>query len=123
MCEISYNGIITVNRGDSFSIDIPLSTGSTLFPVKFALDKGDFVYLGVMEPNQPFEDAIIRKMFPGDNHIGQDFASFEFTPDDTRCLLPGRYYYQVKISKSNPHNKVGYNVYTLVDKTQFFITD
>lgn len=123
MCEITYNGIVNVNRGDSFYMDVPLSTNGKLFPINFDLTENDYVYLGVMEPNQPFEDALIRKVATVNELVSENTVRFKFAPQDTQCVLPGRYYYQVKIQKCNPLDSNDYEVCTLIDKTQFFILE
>ena len=63
MFNIAFNGIITVNRGDSFQFPLVLNMGTNLEPEKYVLGSNAFVYFAVMEPNKPFENALIRKKF------------------------------------------------------------
>ena len=94
MYNITKNGIITVNRGDSFTISLPLNVGTPFNPEYYRLGEDDEVYFGLMEPNQPFEFALVRKIFTKDNQTG-DVLNMSFRPEDTEKLLPGRYYYSI----------------------------
>ena len=122
MFKISSNGIITVNRGDSFELPISLQTGDAMNPVKYTLQQGDVIYLGIMEPNQPFETAIVRKKFEYTQLDENNNIYIRFWPNDTVCLLPGKYYYQVKIQTYDVENNK-WDVETVIDKTLFYIQE
>lgn len=111
------NNIIEVNRGDSFTIDFLINLGSPVFPDYYHLEAGDKVYFGLMEPNQPFEFALIRKVFNGENQDADNILHMDFVPTDTEELLCGRYYYSIKLEKANG------DVFTLLPKTKFTIFD
>ena len=111
------DGIITVNRGDTFVINLPINLGSQLIPENYTLVEGDKVYFGLMDPNQPFEFALIRKVFTSENQVN-DVLSMKFTPEDTEHLLPGRYYYSLKLYKA-----IDESVTTFVSNTKFIIVD
>ncbi len=117
MFTISLNGIIRVNRGDSFSFLVPVNVGNNLISDIYMLTESDALYVGVMEPNQPFERALIRKKYTKDSQDENGNVVVRFTPDDTLNLLPGKYYYQIKLVRSGPETAVC----TIVDQTQFFI--
>lgn len=123
MFNISYNGIITVNRGDSFRMPLVLNIGTKFEPMRLTLDDYSFVYFAVMEPNQPFENALIRKKFTKDDLLENGDILIKFKPQDTQCVLPGKYYYQVKLQKVNPNNADDYEVHTVIDKTLFYILE
>lgn len=123
MFNISYNGIITVNRGDSFRMPLVLNIGTKFEPMRLTLDDYSFVYFAVMEPNQPFENALIRKKFTKDDLLENGDILIKFKPQDTQCVLPGKYYYQVKLQKVNPDNTDDYEVHTVIDKTLFYILE
>ena len=122
MFKISSNGIVTVNRGDSFELPIVLQTGNSMFPVNYTLQPHDTLYLGIMEPNQPFENAIVRKKFEYTDLDENSNIFIRFWPNDTVCLLPGKYYYQVKIQTYDEEYK-RYDVETIIDKTLFYIQE
>ena len=113
------NGTIYVVRGDSGEFVVPLNIGTNLFP-KYLNSDNFIIYFGVMEPNQPFENAIIRQKYDSTS-VKDNTVTIKLRPDDTRCLLPGKYYYQIKIE--DIHSDSTSDVYTVVDKTQFFITE
>ena len=115
MFTIASNGIITVNR-------VTLLFGCVGKPTRYELQDSDRLYLGIMEPNQPFETAIVRKMLKGTDVPNGRRPVFRFWPEDTACLLPGKYYYQIKIETLDPqYNR--YDVETIVDKTLFYIQE
>ena len=134
MFNIAFNGIITVNRGDSFRFPLTINFGSTLNPETYLLNEHDKVYFAVMEPNQPFECALIKKVFTSKDINENREIEISFKPKDTECVLPGKYYYQIKLQRF--HKKTDsegnelpywdmedYDVDTVVDKTQFFILE
>ena len=126
MFTISNNGIVTVNRGDSFELPIVLNYGDPLRHHAYTLQLDDTLYVGIMEPNQPFETAILKKVITY-NDVSEDGNIFvRFWPEDTICLLPGKYYYQVKLQTVDVDSKTGqarYDVETVVDKTLFYIQE
>lgn len=123
MFKISNNGIITVNRGDSFELPITLNIGGSVDFVNYELSPDDEIYLGVMEPGQPFETAILRKKFTYADQVSTDGnIVIRFWPNDTCCLLPGKYYYQVKLQTKDAATG-RYDVETVIDKTLFYIQE
>ena len=123
MFNLAYNGIITVNRGDSFTLPLTLNHGTNLEPIQYRMDEQSFVYFGVMEPNEPFENALIRKKYTIDDVDENGNILIRFRPQDTQCVLPGRYYYQVKLQRFYSEDPEDYDVDTVIDKTQFFILE
>ena len=67
MFNIAFNGIITVNRGDSFTLPMQLNYGTNLEPMTYTVEGKSIVYFAVMEPNQPFECALIRKKYTAED--------------------------------------------------------
>ena len=123
MFNVSRAGIITVNRGDSFDIPIVLNVGDSMDFRQYAILPHDTVYLGVMEPNQPFECALIRKRYTYEDLDERGNLIVHFSSRDTECLLPGKYYYQVKLQTVRNQQKNEYDVETVVDKTLFYIQE
>lgn len=122
MFHISSNGIVTVNRGDSFEFPVTLNVGSSIDRTEYILNQKDTLYLGIMQPNEPFETALIRKKFTYDDLDADGNILFRFWPEDTVCVLPGKYYYQVKLQTVD--EKTGrYDVETVIDKTLFYIQE
>ena len=123
MFNITYNGIVTVNRGDSFEIPILINFGTNLEPLLYKVTPNDILYMGIMEPNQPFEAALIRKKCTIEDVDGSGNVVFKFRPQDTQCVLPGKYYYQVKLQRFNSNTPDDYTVDTVIPKKQFFILE
>lgn len=126
MIDLSRNGIIEVNRGDSFELPLFINQGTDITPIRYNMkDSNSEVYVGVMEPNQPFERAIIRKKYTKDDVNENGDIVIKFSSNDTVCLLPGKYYYQIKIKLYNNYdnNKEDYNINTIVPMTQFIIVE
>lgn len=122
MFDISENGIIRINRGDSFELPVILNIGNSIKNSIYRLSENDVLYLGVMEPNQPFETAIVRKKI---TYVDQDedgAIGVRFWPNDTACLLPGKYYYQIKLQTIDPSTGRE-DVETVINKTLFYIQE
>ena len=121
MFDIINNGAIVINRVDSAEAPLFINQGDKIRPIRYSLEEGEKVYLGVMEPNKKFEDAIIRKVFTKSdcNEFGDIVIKFE--PNDTVNLIPGKYYYQIKASLFD--TKGNNIVNTVVSKREFFIED
>lgn len=127
MFNVAFNGIITVNRGDSFELPLMINGGSSLYPTNYQIDNKSYVYLGIMEPNQPFETALIRKKATLEDvqidENGDQVVIFKFKPQETQCVLPGKYYYQIKLQRFLSEDPEDYTVDTIVDKTLFWILE
>lgn len=132
MFDITRNGIITMNRGDTWNTEIFVNLGTTLDPQPGTLGPNDFIYFGVMEPNQPFDFALVRKRYDEsdaakdeEGHVKQGFYKIRFDVEDTEKLLPGTYYYEVKLLREElddeqvPTGK--YLVDTIIPRTKFVI--
>lgn len=126
MIDLSRNGIIEINRGDSFELPLFINQGTDITPIRYNMKNSNSeVYVGVMEPNQPFERAIIRKKYTKDDVNENGDIVIKFSSNDTVCLLPGKYYYQIKIKLYNNYdnNKEDCNINTIVPMTQFIIVE
>lgn len=145
MLTISNNGIITVNRGDDFSVPLFINRGTELAPVRYVLKDDDEIYLGIFsagadylldtdgtkffiedeitylgipEIDTYFENAVVRKTFTKDDLNENGDVILKFAHVDTRFLLPGNYYYQIraKITKDGEEY-----INTVVRKTAFIV--
>lgn len=123
MFSIAFNGIITVTRGDSFSFPLKINFGTSLEPSSYGISKKDKVYMAVMEPNQPFETALIKKVFTPEDMNDDGNIVIRFKPQDTQFVLPGKYYYQIKLQRFHSEDESDYDVDTIIDKTLFYITE
>jgi hypothetical protein len=120
--------IIKVNRGDSYEFDIrvPDKKDSTK---NYILTANDVIYFALLYPNQPFEDAIIlRGYLAADQDPETGKITIKLTPNDTRCLTTGVYYYTVKLQRGGTLENVGdfdepEEVRTIIERTKFIIND
>lgn len=126
MAHISTNNIITVNRGDTFSFTFDINIGTEINPVPYILEEGDKLYLGVSEANVPFENAIIKKVFTMVDADSDGSINIIFDSTDTLNLLPGNYYYSIKLSQPIPGTsevEASEKVTTLIPRTKFVIIE
>lgn len=133
MFNISNNQIITITRGDTASFTITINLGTELCPIIYDLLENDKVYFGIMEPNCPFEHAIVKKVFGSDDFVRVDpetgeeahYLQVTFKSEDTEFLLPGNYYYMIKLFRpANPLDiKDVDKIDTIVTKHKFVILD
>lgn len=97
MNRITDNGIMTIHAGDTIIAPLFLNIGDIITPIRYVLKEDDRLYVGIMEPGQPFTHALIRKMLTKDdlNELGD--PELKLTPEDTERVMPGLYYYEVKL--------------------------
>lgn len=128
MLHISSNMIITINRGDTTDLSVPLfiNAGDKLNPIRYQLADNDVVYFGLMEAEQPFEHALIRKAYTKDDVNEYGDVLITLTAEDTLNLLPGNYYYEIKLRKillSESGIADGSIVDTIVERKKFTIVE
>lgn len=92
------SGIVTMNRGDSVSFTIHINQGDSIDPFQYKLKSQDNLYFAIEEPNQPFEEAIVKKVINTNNNLVdiEGNITFNLESKDTQCLMPGLYYYEIK---------------------------
>ena len=121
---IKKNNVFTMNRGDTATMNFNVNVE---LPEDVIIDK---LYLGITEPNQYFEDALIKKTF----EINKDITitdenniwsfSIQIDPEDTVDIIPGTYYYEVKASGIIDQNEERIDfATTIVQKTKFIIVE
>lgn len=121
------NNIIILNRGDTYQFDLVIDDTESPDGI-YRLKGNDTVYLGIMDPHQPFEQALVKKRFTAEDMTPNGVLTIVITAEDTLELLPGAYYYAVKIHMQ--HEKIDHKtvmvidqVNTIINKTKFFICD
>lgn len=93
--------IIRINRGDSFSKPLFINCGTFMNPKRYQLQDGDKLYFGVMEPNKLWEQSILRQIYNKDSDMTEDGdVIIKITPEETQYLIPGTYYYQIKLLRT-----------------------
>lgn len=126
------SNIITLNRGDSFDFRIwvnveadPLSENPS-----YILQGNDAVYFGVMDPFQPFENALIKRKYTKEDQDEDTSILIHLDPEDTVDFIPGRYYYMIKLKIDHDEYDLAGNflghidrVITITNKTILTILD
>lgn len=115
MFNIAKNGIITLTAGDTFKA--PLYIFSKKLEL-FKLTDQDTLYFSIMEPNQPFEYGIIRKIYSLKDLNNDKSIFIELDPEDTENLHSGTYYYEIKLRRVDNGKEL---VDTIVPKTKLFL--
>lgn len=116
------NRVITMTRGDYYSFDVIIRSEDPWNDFVYVLSPGDILFFGLMEPNQPFEKAILKKEFGYDDYdVEGGTLKIVLNPEDTIELVPGTYYYQVKVLYKDEVGTV--HVDTVVQKTKFYIVN
>lgn len=118
MINISNNGIITIVKGDTIEVPVFINIGTEIEPVRYSLKPGDKLFFSIMEPHQPFECAILRHTYTYlDVNESRDVV-VKLSYDDTAHLLPGEYYYEIKLLTVVNFEE---HLDTIVPRTKFFI--
>jgi len=128
MLQVSTNNIITMTRGDSVTIPLELfyNTEERLYNNPYYINVYDKVFFAIMEPNQPFEDAIVKKIYTYSDLQSDGTINIELISADTEFLHPGDYYYTVKILKKSAEEETEDStgsVETVIQKTRFTLVD
>ena len=120
MVNISNEGEITLTRGDTFECPVFMNAGTELSPIRYRMTENDTLYFALMEVNQTFEDAILKKIFTSAdlNEHGDVVAVLE--SQDTECLEIGKYYYTFKLKRPKGE---GYSVDTVIPNRLFYIIE
>ena len=96
MAETLINNMVTLTRGDTFERPLFLNKGTELKPIRYELKTDDRVYLAITEPNQPFEKAVLKKVYGRENTNINGDVVIRLESEDTEMLIPGQYYYTIK---------------------------
>ncbi len=125
------NNIIKLNRGDSYefpTISIPEEYYAS---EDYVLTGSDLVCFAILYPHQRFEDASI--VFNGsgaDELIDIDKIQIKLKPKDTADLVPGVYYYTVKLfsgitfeEDGTPRLESAKKVRTLIERTKLIVNE
>ena len=125
MSSISKNNIITMNRADTFKFPFTITVGSSINYFIYDMVEGDKLYLAVLEPNQKWENALIKKVYTSEDYnIENQEVTIRFVPEDTEYVKPGTYYYQIKLFRPKENVDDTFDaIDTLIPRTKFIILE
>lgn len=116
----SENGIIRLMRGDTLTTPIRVNIGTAMNPVYKKLDSNDNIYFALMEPNQAFEDAVLKKRYDWTSDTDSEGnVLLKLDSQDTQQLLVGKYYYMIKFRSVDEFGQEV--VKTIVPPTLFWL--
>ncbi len=116
--------IIKLNKGDSY--EFPFVFKDKNGALQF-LKTDEVIYFAIVLPNQAFEDAVIVKGYTAEDQNAENAELLiKITPNDTRQLSPGSYYYTLKYQRGGTLDVINdldnaVEVRTLIDRTKFII--
>ena len=105
---------LSLTRGDTMSLELPLYEGPGIDRTPYSISQTDVLYVGVMEFNQAFEDALIRKKLTFENTANNKFI-VSFVTSDTENLKTGKYLISAKLVR-------GSAITTVLPLTEFWLT-
>ena len=116
--------IIKLNRGDSYEFEVNIPDKDS----NYMLTEQDVVYFAVMFPHQSFEKAFLVKGYTLEEQDSDGKISIKITPNDTRRLQPGVYYYTVKLQRGGTLDIIDDfdepdEVRTIIERTKFIINE
>lgn len=122
------SNIIKINKGDFFKLPLKI-TEKFDNNKKHLLSANEIVYFALMYPNQRFEDALFIKGYTSsDQNPETGEIVISITPNNTRGLAPGIYYYTVKFQQGGTLEVVDdfdepEEVRTIIERTKFIINE
>lgn len=117
--------IIKMNRGDTYEFNLTIDDEGSENG-KYILQGNDTVYFGLMEPNSAFEQSLVKKVYTEEDRDKDGNIFITIEPEDTEHLLPGVYYYSVKLEVDHENGETYENIHkviTVINKTKFIILD
>ena len=117
--------IIKMNRGDTYEFNLTIDDEGSENG-KYLLQGNDAVYFGLMEPNSAFEQSLVKKVYTEEDRDKDGNIFITIEPEDTEHLLPGVYYYSIKLEVDHLQGKTYeriHKVITVINKTKFIILD
>lgn len=101
MFERFADNCIKITRGDDAKSTLTINAGTKMRPEVYELKEGDQLLFHIMEPNQKFEDAFLKKIYTKDDLDENKDVVIVFTHADTVDLVQGLYYYEVKLIEAD----------------------
>lgn len=125
------NQIIKINRGDSCEFTVKITEKTDPTTPYILVDNQDIVYFAILFPHQPFEKAcpnLIWGYEPTDQDAKTGEITIKLCPSETRRLVPGIYYYTVKLQSGGTlaildDDDDPIEVRTIIERTKFIVNE
>lgn len=119
MFKIDTNGIMTLSRGDDVTFLLNIFYNDiTIKNYLMSNTPCDNIIFTVISPNTCIDNASITKIIPYEDGLVRDNNNpiiIKLDSKDTINMLPGKYYYQVKMSYKDG------SVDTIIKATEFIL--
>ena len=94
-------------------------------PVRYVLQDNDVLYFYLYEPNYSCDRCLLQKEYTNKDLNEYGDVVLTFDEEDTRRLLPGEYYYEIKVKRVEINGELIVNevMNTIVPQTKFFIVE
>lgn len=110
---------LKMNRGDTYELPLTINEGTKLNFIQYEMRRLDKIYVGIMEPNQAWEDALIRKVLTINSPIDEyGRPILVLDSKDTEFVLIGKYFIEIKLVQNNNGNP---RVTTILPLREFWI--
>ena len=117
-CVIHVN-YFTMDRGDTFELPLVINEGNQMCFKQYQLKANDKIYIAILQPNQSFEKALVRKVLTKDSKVDKKGNPiFRLNPMDTENLLTGKYFITAKLQQFIDDEEY---VTTILPLKEFFI--
>lgn len=122
MIDISRNKIITMNKGDYVCIPLILALKSKNMcgEIEYTLRDEDIVQFRIMNCNDTWDDAIIKKEYTKDNFCGNNRINIILDGEDTINMESGKYFYEIKFITYLEGEEL---VDTIISRREFILLD
>ena len=98
MLSIDKSGNITINRGDTFKVPIFIDISKDIFHnIRFPFTQKDELYFFLLEPNTSIKHPLLMQVYTRDDLNENGDIVLKFIHDDTDWIVPGTYYYEIKL--------------------------
>ena len=112
------NNRIAITRGDTGNIILTINQGNELYPSSYVMKDTDKIYFAIEEANQPFENAIVKKILNKDRQRNGKIK-IKLNSEDTMCLIPGKYFLEIKLVGIDEFEDE--EIQTIIPQTEFYI--
>ena len=100
MLNISRSGNISISRGDTFKVPLFIDCSKDIFnSIRFPMQEGDEIYFYLIEPNTSSRFPLVKQIYHKEDTNDNGDVVIKFVHDDTDWIVPGTYYYEIKVRR------------------------